>query len=214
MYSLDDLKTLQPEVDYQGLMAQMPGLSHPRRKLKELQTKGHLIRLKKGFYVFSSEFIGRAYSPEIVGNLMYGPSYISLEYALSYYGLIPERVNVVTSITSQKNKSFQTPIGVFDYKHLAGQLYPIGVSVKAQDDGRSFLMASCEKALVDLFCVKFDKSLSPSPSDIREALEDDLRINVNELIKQLNSVSLEAMKESYRNRKWPHLLIKFLMENI
>ena len=52
-------------------------------------------------------------STEILANLIYGPSSISLDYALYYYGLIPEHVRVVTSITPQRNKIFNTPIGQF-----------------------------------------------------------------------------------------------------
>jgi predicted transcriptional regulator of viral defense system len=201
-------------VDYQALMAQMPAQSHPRRKLKELQNKGYLIRLKKGFYVFSKDFIGRNYSPQIVANLMYGPSYLSLEYALSFYGLIPERVETFTSVTSQKNKVFRTPIGSFSYKHLAASLYPIAFTVKENPDGRQFLIASAEKALLDLFTLKFDRAARPLARDISSALEEDLRVNLAELKNQMNRQSLEAMRAAYKNRRWAKLLIDFLLEEL
>ena len=79
-----NLDALNPEIDYQALMAQLPLSSHPRRKLQELERKGYLIRLKKGFYVFPKDFIGKDYSPQIVANMLYGPSYVSLQTALSY----------------------------------------------------------------------------------------------------------------------------------
>lgn len=209
---LDSLRDLQPEVDYQALIAQMPGQSHPRRKLKELQNKGYLVRVKKGFYVLDKNFIGRPYSPEIVANLLYGPSYVSLEYALSRHGLIPERVEEITSVTSQKNKIFRTPIGLYSYKHCAPSLYAHGISIGTTDDGRSFVIAGPEKALLDLFTVKFKKTPRPSPADVRAALEEDLRVDLTELSRRLNRGALEEMRPVYKNRRWCKLLIDFMLE--
>lgn len=208
----ENFKTLLPEVDYQALMAQMPGESHPRRKLRELQNKGHLIRLKKGFYVFTPGFIGKDYSPEIAANLLYGPSYLSLEYALAFHGLIPERVEELTSVTSQKNKAFATPIGRFSYRHLHPSLYPLGVGLKETPDGRTFLIALPEKALMDIFTLKFKNSSSPGVADLRAALEDDLRIETGRLRALANRSLLEEMKPHYRHRRWNRLLIEFLLE--
>lgn len=212
MKSLEGLKSLLPEVDYQALMAQMPEQSHPRRKLKELKNKGCLIRLKKGFYVLTPEFIGRQYSPQIVANLLYGPSYLSLEYALSVHGLIPERVEGFTSVTTQKNKSFETPIGSFTYRHLPTTLYPHGVTLHETSDGRAYLLATPEKALLDLFTLKF-RGTSPSDmSDLVAALENDLRVDVTELRRQINRERLTLLRELYRGRRWCKLLIDFLLE--
>lgn len=212
MKSLQGLKVLLPEVDYQALMAQMPEQSHPRRKLRELQNKGYLIRLKKGFYVLSPEFIGRHYSLPIVANLLYGPSYLSLEYALSYYGLIPERVEVLTSVTTQKNKEFETPIGFFTYRHLPLTLYPHGVTLRETADGRTILMATPEKALLDLFTLKFRREAGPKMADVVSALEADLRINIIELRKLASYERLGSLRELYRNRRWCKLLIDYLLE--
>lgn len=212
--SLENLKSLQPEVDYQALIAQLGSQTHPRRKIKELQNKGYLTRVKKGLYVFSKEFIGRVYSPEVVANLLYGPSYLSMEYALSFYGLIPERVEELTSVTSQKNKSFATPIGFFSYRHLASELYPLGVTLKESADGRSFLIATREKALLDIFTLKFKNSDRPRVADIEPALEDDLRVDLSELKKQLDRETLVALRPAYKNRPWSRLLIDFLLEEL
>jgi hypothetical protein len=208
----ENLKKLHPEVDYQALMAQMPEQSHPRRKLKELQSKGYLIRLKKGFYVFSRDFIGRDYSHEIVANLLYGPSYLSLEYAVAFHGLIPERVVELTSVTSQKNKCFETPIGRYTYRHLHLSLYPLGVTLGKSADGRSFLIATPEKAVMDLFTLKFENSSVPSAADIVPALEDDLRIDIAALRQKTDRHLLEQMRPHYRNRRWNRLVIDFLLE--
>ncbi len=210
----NQIENLSPEVDYQALLAQMQKQSHPRRKLKELQNQGCLIRLKKGFYVFSEEFIGRNYSPQIVANLLYGPSYLSLEYALSYYQLIPERVTAFTSVTTQKNKKFQTPIGYFSYSHLASAIYPIGITIKKTEDERHFLIATPEKALMDIFSLKFHNADKPNMKDIPKAFNEDLRIDLNFLKTMINRDLLHQMQPLYKNRRWNQLVIKFLQENL
>jgi len=73
--------------------------TRPRDKISDLLKKGTIIRVKKGLYVFGEDNRKKPYSKEILANLIYGPSYISLDYALQYHGLIPERVEAVTSVT-------------------------------------------------------------------------------------------------------------------
>jgi len=210
--SIENLNNLSPEVDYQALMAHMGHHSHPRRKIQDLQKKGQLIRLKKGFYVLSKEFIGRQYSPQIVANLLYGPSYISLEYALSAYRLIPERVELITSVSTQKNKLFKTPIGNFSYAHLATSIYPLGITLKKTEDERSYLIASPEKALMDLFTLRFSNSTSPTKNDLQQALIEDLRINLSEVKQIFRRQMILDMQPHYKRRLWNRLLINFLLE--
>lgn len=209
-----DVSTLFPEVDYQSLMAQMRHQSHPRRKLKELQDKELLIRLKKGFYILSPDLIGQEHSPEIAANLLYGPSYLSLEFALSFYHLIPERVNHFTSVTSQKNKTFVTPIGHFKYHHLSKSLYSLGVTQKMIQLNRSYLIATPEKALMDMFSINFKNSSRPQKEDIRTVLEEDLRIDLTEFRKILNKELLKTMQPYYQGRRWNKLVINYLLENL
>lgn len=205
---------LYPEVDYQAMMSQMSHHSHPRRKLKEMQNKAQLIRLKKGFYVLSKDLIEKEYSPEIVANLLYGPSYLSLEYALSYYALIPERVMTYTSVTTAKNKSYSTAIGHFSYQHLAMSIYPLCISLKRTLDSRTYLMATPEKALMDLFTLKFSHSALPERNDVRTALEDDLRINISNSREIFSRQRLQFIKPFYKNRRWNKLAIDWLLEEL
>jgi hypothetical protein len=83
-----NILNLSPEVDYQTLMSKLQDYSHPRRQLQLMNNEGCLIRLKKGFYILSKELIKKDYSAGIVANLLYGPSYLSMEYALSHYGFL------------------------------------------------------------------------------------------------------------------------------
>lgn len=208
----NSLKSLLPEVDYQSLMAQLPPQSHPRRKLKELQTKGYLIRLKKGFYVLTDAATNKEYSIRIAANLLYGPSYLSLEFALQYHRLIPERVLAITSVTTQKNKVFATPIGSFTYHHLHPSLYVHGVTLQKEQGGRNFLIAKPEKALLDVFTLKFSSAERPERADLVQALYEDLRIDSAELKRRLDRKFLNSVRFAYRNRRWCLLLIDYLLE--
>ncbi|MBW1967626.1 MAG: hypothetical protein JRI48_09680 [Deltaproteobacteria bacterium] len=99
--TLEQIRKLAPfeEFDYQTLLCILSGYARPRDKITDLLRKGDIIRVKKGLYIFGEGHRKAPYSREVLANLMYGPSYVSLEYALQYYGLIPERVEALTSVT-------------------------------------------------------------------------------------------------------------------
>jgi hypothetical protein len=145
-------------VDYLFLMECLKDYKKPRSKLSSLLKAGVLIRIKKGLYVIGKQaFVAQGnggdyplYSREMLANLIYGPSYISLEFALAYYDLIPERVEEVTSMTCSRNKKFNTPLGRFNYHYLRMEKYPVGVTYAKIDEKRGFLIATKEKALADL----------------------------------------------------------------
>jgi len=105
-------KSSGEELDYGFVMECLKGYKNPRVKLNHLLKIKALIRVKKGIYVFGSHFSRRPYSPEVLANIIYGPSYVSLEWACQYYRLIPEKVTTVTSITTQRSRKFQTPMNL------------------------------------------------------------------------------------------------------
>ncbi len=127
--------------------------ANPRDCLARLVKRGELIRLKNGFFVLGNKVEEGQVPYEQLGNLLYGPSYISFEWALAYYGMIPEGVYVVTSATTGHSKSFKTPLGTFDYHSLSHSRYAIGIDQKNNSSGH-FLIATPEKALADLVHLK------------------------------------------------------------
>ncbi|HOV93906.1 MAG TPA: hypothetical protein PLT87_03395 [Spirochaetales bacterium] len=131
-----------PELDYLQLVQELKDYSFPRDRITKLLASGELIRVKKGIYVDPHSNL--PYSKEILANLMYGPSYVSLEYALYYHGLIPEAVRVVTSVTAGRKKRYQTPVGEFDYSHMPERFFSIGAEYFPLDKGRGFMMAGPE----------------------------------------------------------------------
>jgi predicted transcriptional regulator of viral defense system len=105
-----------PEIDSLQLQQSLKDYAFPRDRVTKLLATGDLIRIKKGIYIDPhSQY---PYSKGILANLIYGPSYVSLEYALQHHNLIPEAVHVVTSVTTGREKRYRTPVGDFDYAHM------------------------------------------------------------------------------------------------
>ena len=115
--------------DYQQLTGCLAHLSKPRDKIAKLLAKGDIVRIRKGLYAFGPLYRREPLSREVLANLIYGPSYISLEYALGYHGLIPERVSAVTSVALGRSRTFETPLGTFTYQSLALSCYAVGADL-------------------------------------------------------------------------------------
>ncbi len=117
---------------------------------------------------------------ESLASLVYGPSYISLEYALGFYGLIPERVESITCITTKRNKEFQTPIGTFAYRTIPAAAYPVGIRQIYWDATHPVLMASLEKAILDKFWITRRSGIR-NAKDFKDFLYQDQRFDENVL---------------------------------
>lgn len=89
-------------IEFDVLVAMLNDYQSPKDKISLLEKNGSLIRLKKGLYVVSTELSQQKLSRELVANHLLSPSYVSLESALSYYGLIPEKVYSVRSVTTKR----------------------------------------------------------------------------------------------------------------
>ena len=154
-----------------------------------MKQQGLLTSLRKGLNVYNSPYVKTLISKEIIANNLLGPSYISYEYALSYHGLTPERVEEVTSATTKRAKTFSTPHGVFSYRHIDKTLYALGIEIVSSKQG-NFMMASKEKALCDkVFSTKGIKISSKKVMLV--FLEEDLRIDMDELL----DMNLEIVKK-------------------
>ncbi len=183
------------EFDYGTLMHVLRDYKKPRDALTRFLRDGSIVRVKKGLYVFGRNYHKRTICKESLANLIYGPSYLSLEYALSYYGLIPERVEQITSMTSLRSKMFATPLGTFSYTHLHQQKFAIGVTMAEVDPEHQFLIATPEKALADK--ISFYKNLT-STRDVFSFVCEGLRIEEDSLTK-LHIPLLIKIEDAYRN---------------
>lgn len=172
---------------------------HPRDKIKNLLAKGELIHLKQGLYLLGNEY-RRKYSKEVIAGMLYGPSAISYEYALSFHGIIPERVEMITSVCFKRNKHFSTPIGEFNYRYQARELYPLGIHFIQTSLG-NFFMAAPEKALCD---IAYDTKIS-STEEALDYLLRSLRADEEEL-RKLSASLLMKLATIYKRRSVQHLV--------
>ncbi|MFA7084615.1 MAG: hypothetical protein WC141_08785 [Arcobacteraceae bacterium] len=148
-------------------------------KIMQLKNKDILTPLKSGYYIYNPLHNNTLVSKEIIANVLLGPSYISLDFALWFHGLIPESVYEITSITTKRSKSFETAYGVFSYRQIKKELFNIGLEILNSKNG-NFIIASKEKALCDK--IYFTKNIDlRSQKAMIEFLEDYLRIDINEL---------------------------------
>lgn len=127
-----------------------------RNQLERWRRKKLLIKLKKGLFLFNANDRKINPSRAYIANQLYSPSYLSLEYALNYYGLIPERVSDLTSITTRKTFRVTNEIGVFIYQHIKPVAFRGFVEV-IDESGLIFFVAEPEKALVDFFYLNLSK---------------------------------------------------------
>ena len=189
--------------DYQVLLYTLSGYRKPRDKITRLLAAGAIVRIKKGLYCFGDPFRKGPISREHLANLIYGPSYISIDYALSYYGLIPERVETITSVTTHRSRNFDTPFGVFSYHILKLPRYAVGAVFEIAGN-IPYLVASPEKALVDK--VWTDKRFSGRRiSDFDDYLCGDLRVDRGDL-GELDYDRLHAIAKAYDSAKINNLM--------
>jgi hypothetical protein len=192
-------KISHEEFDYQTLLDALQGYAQPRMKISNLLAKGVIIRVKKGLYIFGESQRRRPFCRELLANLIYGPSYISMEYALSYHGLTPERVETVTSVTCGRSRIFETPVGIFAYRMIPLEAYRTGMDRVELDGGRSFLIAIPEKALADRVVAERGADIT-TQKELFEFLSNYLRIDPT-FLRELDAARLIDIAVHYRSRR-------------
>ena len=160
-------------------------------KLSREVRAGKLYRIINGLYETDSRTPGY-----LLASSIYGASYISFEYALSYYGLIPERVTTVTCATfdKKKKKEYKTDFGVFTYRDVPASAYPEQILLK-EENGYSYHIATPEKALCDKLY-----TLAPlyNYTNLEKMLFNDLRID-KELFAKLNVDKVNKLSNLYHS---------------
>lgn len=165
--------------------------SNKDTKLSREVKDGNLFRIINGLYETNPNTPGYYLATSI-----YGPSYISFEYALSLYGLIPERVSTITSATfnKKKKKQYNTEFGVFTYRDVPTLAYPEEIILR-QENNYSYQIASPEKALCDkLYTLKPLNNYA----NLERMLFSDLRIDYDGFNK-LNVEKIEKLSNLYRS---------------
>ena len=157
--------------DFQSLSIRYKEYSNIYQKINNECKKGVLVKIKRGLY--TDDLYN---DKEVIANICYNPSYISFEYALSYYGIIPEFVSTFTSATFGKknNKIYRMKDATFDYKSVPDEVFPMGILIMKNSKGISYKIASKEKALCDLLYSKYPVR---SIKDLKMLLFEDMRID-------------------------------------
>ena len=172
-------------VDTLRMKGWMGNVSDKRGKIARMIHAGELLQLRRGLYATR-----RGIHPYCLAASIYGPSYVSFETALSYYGLIPEAVYEITSATLKRGKEFDNVFGRYRYRTVPRNVYPIGIE-RITEGGIPFLIASPTKALCDRI------ALEPRMRSVAEVRQWAGLMRLNEE-HELDPVILAACAESYR----------------
>ena len=160
----------RPFIDYKDVVPRGPGAQAVRNQLSRWQKVGKISVLRKGLCILGETDRKIEPDPLQAANILYEPSYVSLEYALGFYGLIPERVEMITSVSTRKTARFDNVLGRFIYQHIKSEAFR-GFS-RVQNGSVTFLMAEPEKALADYMYL----NLPLYTQDTRDVLENSLRL--------------------------------------
>lgn len=168
-----------------------------RNQFTRWEKKGWLIGLKRGVYLLNKNDRKVDIDTNAVANVLYEPSYLSLEYALNFYGMIPEAVADITSVTTRKTMRFANELGTFIYQKIKP---PAFRGFKKMGEGRnSFFIAEAEKAVVDFLYL----NLSRFHDNTKEVLEQSYRF---QNIEELNPKRLVELGRLFKTKKLMRVL--------
>ena len=190
---------------FDDLQIKFQGYTDIKGKIRREVQAGRLIPVARGLYETDNTISGKY----LAGHI-YGPSYLSFDFALYVYSLIPEAVyNTYTSATfdKRKTKKYQNHFGTFTYRDIPTEVYPLGVLIM-EENGYSYQIATPEKALCDkLYTISPVSNLT----ELKELLFDDLRIDEDEFEK-LDKNTLETLAPLYHSTNL-NLLAKLIRRN-
>ena len=173
------------------LKSLLTGYSNPNAKIRLWVEQGFLVPLKRGLYIVSQEITQQEPCVGLIANHLYVPSYVSLQYALRKYGLIPERVMMITNITTCHARSFSNSFGTFAYHNVSRAYFALGVTSRSEGPS-SYMIATPEKALVD--AILFTSKVPNSLVGLEQFLEEDMRFDMGAL-HEMNIPLLQAIVE-------------------
>lgn len=173
------------------LQEELSSYSDPKNKIRRLLRDGALVRVTRGLYETDATT-----PPQFLAASICGPSYISFEYALAYYGMIPETVPTVTSAAFEKGrvKRYETPFGAFVFHDVPSAAFPAGIATVVEE-GRAFRIATPEKALCDTLWLRPPVS---TYRDLEDLLFADLRLDP-EAVDSINAEDIATLAELYRS---------------
>ena len=167
--------------------------------VKRAIASGEIIHIRRGLYCLAQKYCRRSISRNVIANLIYGPSYVSMETALSVHGWIPEAVHSVVSVSSGRAKSFETPLGYFDYVQVGQRPLLAAVERMKDESSTCFLVAKPLKAIADY--------VASRGMDWRgvEPLEESLRIE-RENLDTITPEDFNELEGVYKSRRAKNFL--------
>jgi len=166
------------------LAASQANLEEVRLQLSRWVKTGRLIQLRKGLYTLAQPYRKVAPHPFVLANAMKKASYVSLQSALGYYGMIPEHVTIVTSVTTQRPEKVDTPLGQFLFRHIKKGWFHGYRQVDLGSDQKAFI-AIPEKALMDLLYLTPDADNYDFLTELR--LQNWERLNTDTILDLANN---------------------------
>lgn len=162
--------------DHLAVMEDLKDYASPKARLTRMLKAGRITQVRRGLFVDSM-----TESPRAVAGVLYGPSYLSFEFALSAHHMIPEKVQVYTSASFGKNKdkNYFTALGPFTYHCIPSGAYPHGIQ-RVEDEDSSYLIASPEKALCDTV---YKAGLVMNIPEMADLLVSNWRIEPSDLLR-------------------------------
>ena len=187
-----DIVADEPVFETSLLLAGDADPTNTRRQLSRWTKAGRLYQLRRGLYALAPPFQKAKPHPFLVANRMVRASYVSLQAALAHYGLIPEYVPVVTSVTTARPGRWETPLGIYEFRHVKTDLLA-GYRLTDLGGGQKAFVATPEKAVLDLIYLQ---SGGDSPDYLRELRLQNLdRLDVEELRRQDEQIGRASCRE-------------------
>ena len=192
----------------QDVATLFPGSENRRYSLvKRAIANGEVIHICRGLYCLAPKYRKKNVNLYALAQHIYGPSYVSLESALSWHGWIPEAVYTLTSVSFGKAKAFNTPLGVFSYVPVPQKIFYTAVERMTDEEGNVFLMATPIKALTDyVYVYKKDwtglkpvtESLRVEPEEFESITADDLELVIDNYTNQRVQRFIEGLKKDLK----------------
>lgn len=183
---------------YDSLAMKYKDYTDVKGKIRREVRSGNLTQVARGLYETDARTDGK-----YLAGAIYGPSYLSFDYVLSMYSLIPEGVFEYTSATFRKGKTklYKNFFGTFSYRDVPAEVYHMGVEIR-QESGYCYQIATPEKALCDKLY-----TISPvgSVKAMRALLFEDLRIEESDF-RQLSGEQLLQLAPLYRSTNHRQLM--------
>lgn len=175
--------------------------------IKRAIASGEIVNIRRGLYCLAPKYQKKPVSIFSLVQRIYGPSYISLEMALNYHGWIPEAVYIYTCVGYRNAKEFETPLGLFSYKHVPQGTFYLGVERCEDENGNVFFMASPAKSLADYVYIH-----RLNWAGIHEAGKS-MRIDEQDLM-SVKPQELSDLIENYKNGRVRRFLTGWLKDLI